>query len=175
MTPRRLTAVIGVIAIVLLVMAAFSKRWLVADVRSPEMNGALRIGLTGVQACIATVEISRCEALDWSQVHGLPNNVHVTGSSWMWLGRFTFVLTLLAAVALAALVVIAATDRDSHLPIPRIATWLCLAILPFMGGYYALTPDAFSSIAAGRGFAFAGLGAIAGVIAAFRETRDDFS
>jgi len=173
MTPRRVTAAVCLVAIVLLLMGAFSRRWLVADLRSDQLNASLRIGLTKLSMCATTVEASVCQQLSWSEVHGL-EGVHVEGSSWMWLGRLTFALSLFAAAALAALAVLAVLDRPVVLPIPlpRIAMWSCIALLPFMGGYYALTPGGFSAIAAGRGFLFAGLGAVAGLVAAFRETDD---
>jgi hypothetical protein len=172
MTPRRITAAICLVAIVLLVAGAFSKRWLVADVRSYEMNGSIRIGLTGVQACIATEEIARCENVEWSQLQSQFG--HIEGGSWMWLGRLTFALSLIAAAILAGLGVVAGAGLELTLPVslPRLATWSALALFPFMGGYYFLTPNAFSSIAAGRGFAFVSLGAIAGLVAAFRESAD---
>jgi hypothetical protein len=173
MTPRRITAAICLVAIVLLLAGAFSKRWLVADMRSYEMNASLRIGLTGVQVCVATEEIARCENVDWSKLQSQFRG-RIEGGSWMWLGRLTFALSLIAAAVLAGLGIVAASDRRVELPVslPRFATWTSLALFPFMAGYYVLTPNAFSSIAAGRGFLLAALGAIAGVVAAFRESSD---
>jgi len=175
MTPRRITAALCLVAIVLLVMAAFSKRWLVADPRSYEMNGKVRVGLTGISACIATEEIARCEKVEWSQI-----DRRAVGSSWMWLGRITFGLSLAAAVALLALGVAAGANVDLALPIPipRVALWLCLAIFPFMIGYWLLIPTGLGNLVeAGRAFAYASVGAIVGAIGAGREVAAgrDFS
>lgn len=176
MNARRITAAICLAAIVLLVMAAFTNRWLVADLRSPEINGSIRIGLTGVSACMATAEISQCESTEWSTLQRQFGG-RIEGGSWMWLGRLTFAVCLIAAAALLAVGVIAAIPLELGLPIPlpRVAMWASIAVFPLMGGYYALTPNLFSSIGAGRGFAFAALGAIAGIVAAFREQPDSLA
>ena len=173
MTPRRVTAAICLVAIVLLVMGAFSKRWLVADVRRPDVNASVRIGLTSIRYCLASEMISTCEKVSWSTLQSRFGG-HIEGGSWMWLGRLTFALSLVAAALALAVGVIAGAGLDLRLPVPlpRLARWAGLVLLPFMGGYYALTPNAFSEIGAGRGFAFCGLGAILAAVAGYRETAE---
>ncbi len=173
MTPRRITAAICLAAIVLLLVGAFSKRWFVADLRTSELNGSLRMGLTGVSACMATVDATHCEQVTWSQLQSLYGG-RLDDGGWMWLGRITFGLALAAAIALASLAGFALLESRVVMPspLPTVALWCCGALLPLMAGYWLLTPGAFAAIAAGRGFAFAGLGAIAGIVAASRETSD---
>lgn len=171
MQRRFLAAGVCAAAIVFLLLGAFSKRWLVADLRSSEANGSLRISLTGVSACIATTEIARCEQVEWSQV-----SPHAVGSSWTWFGRITFGLSLAAAIALLVVGGLAAANVSLELPfrVPRAALWLCATIYPFMIGYWLMMPTGLgNAVSAGRGFLFATLGATLGMIGAGLRTLDD--
>jgi hypothetical protein len=170
MTPRRVTAILCVVAVAALIAAAFSTRWLVADVRTPDINGSLRIGLVQLRACVATVDGSHCDSARWSQ---FPSGT--TAASWIWLGRMLYGLLYAAGIGLVVVAGSAIGDLRFHGALtPARATMLaCLAIVPLMAGYYFLAPSVFSALDAGRGFALAAVGAGLGAFAAGRERGDD--
>lgn len=172
MTPRRLTAALALVAVVLLGWGAFSRRWLVADVTSYEVNGRILVGLTGLSVCATSIEASRCESVEWKDV-----NMRHDAGGWMWLGRLVFGLSIAAAVALLVLGIFAAADLHVQLPLDlgRWTSRLTLSILPLMFGYYMFSPTILNAAEMGRGFPLVGVGAILGAIAAYREAGDRFS
>lgn len=159
------------LAAALLIAAAFSSRWLVADVQGFGASMSARLGLTSISVCASTLADARCEEVAWSQLPG-----QIEGGGWMWIGRATFALCVIGALGLIALGGLAVTELELRLPIPapRIVMWPCLALLPFMGAYYLLPPQAFSDLAAGRGFAYGVLGSLVGAFAAWRQLRDEW-
>lgn len=170
MTPRRITAALCLAAIVLLLWGAFSKRWFVGEMRSYEINGNVLIGLTGITACVATADVTRCESVQWSQVAP-----HSSAGTWMWLGRLTFGLSIAASIVLLAIAVLSLINMDLHSPIslPRWSLRLNLSLLPLLLGYYLFTPSAIGDgFSTGRGFLLVALGAITATVAAGRELED---
>ncbi|MBK7071017.1 MAG: hypothetical protein IPH44_01840 [Myxococcales bacterium] len=171
MSPRWITAAWCGLAAALLIAAALSSRWLVADVAGLGASVSARIGLTSVKVCASTLGDAQCQEVAWSQLPG-----QVEGSGWMWIGRATFALCLIAALGLIALGGMAVAELEVQLPIPapRLVLWPCLALLPFIGAYYLFPPRAFSELAAGRGFAFGVVGGLLGAFAAWRQLKDDW-
>lgn len=171
MASSRWTAAAGLgLAAAMLIAAATSSRWLVAEVQSFQANGSLQIGLTSLKACVTTTLGSQCERAAWSDFPG-----GTDASMWMWMGRLIFAVSLAAALGLVALGGLAVTEVElrAPVPLPRIVLWMCLAILPLMIGYWLFPPRGLSALEAGRGFALGALGALAGAVTAWRQLPDD--
>lgn len=161
------------LAAAMLIAAAFSKRWLVTDQEMAGLRATLRIGLTGLQVCANDGIRAGCQSVAWSELPGVTD-----GSTWMWLGRLTFVLSIASALALIALGGLEVMDVELRAPVslPRIAVWMCLVIVPLAAGYWLLPPHGLSSLETGRGFYLGLLGAFTGAFASWRKLRvDDFS
>ncbi len=169
MSSRWITAAWCGLAAVLLIVAATSSRWLVADVTGLGSSVSARIGLTSLKVCASTLGDAQCKEVAWTELPG-----QIDGGGWMWIGRATFALCLIAALGLIALGGMAVAELEVQLPIPlpRIVMWPCLALLPFIGAYYMLPPNAFSELSAGRGFAFGIAGSVLGAFAAWRQLDD---
>lgn len=170
MNPRLTTALLCGVAAAMLVAAALSSRWLVADIDGFGAHASLRIGLTSLRVCATSLVDAGCREVSWSELPG-----GVDGGTWMWLGRLTFAMCWVAALGLVALGGLAVAEVELRLgvPLPRIVMWPCLALVPLQAGYYLMPPSALSELAAGRGFALGLIGALAGAFAAWRQLRDE--
>lgn len=157
------------LAAAMLIAAAFSNRWLVTDQEVAGMRATLRIGLTGLQVCANDGIQAACHSASWSEIPGAGE-----GGTWMWLGRLTFVLSIASALALVALggLEVMEIELRAPVPLPRIAVWMCLAIVPLAAGYWLLPPRGLSELETGRGFLLGLLGAFAGGFASWRKLRE---
>ena len=154
---------IAAVAIVLLVMAAWSSRWLVAEVRTPNVNADVRVGLTGLKVCVATAGGGQCQSAEWSDIPGIGGV-----GSWVWLSRLTFIGCLATAAGLLLLSGLKLADIDVRgaLSLPRIVSTASIVLIPLSLGVWFLSPSGLRALEAGRGLAFALVGALAAAIAA---------
>jgi hypothetical protein len=149
----------GVIAIILLVGAAFSSSWIIGRGDGIES----KVGLRAVHVCSEGSDCAKVDFEEWSQSAYAPKGL----STFRTLGSISFYLSLATAAALAIAIAFAAMKRTPHLPMhPATLSLLLTIALLFVGvATLALHPFKSSGWGTGPGFVILAGGDVAALIA----------
>jgi hypothetical protein len=168
MDKRKLTGLVAAsVGLVMLLLAAFSTSWLVGNNYGVKSN----VGLRSVDSCQPQGECVRLSLSDWADSPYAPDGL----STYNTLAAVSFVLALVTASAMLALLFYATRKRQPRWPVHPGSVALVLSIALLLLGVLTLALHPFKEAGwgTGPGFMLLAAGDVAALLAALMLGRSE--